>query len=86
MKSKRVTGTYLNFSEFVIFMQKHADVVNDPIYGKDALKDHPNRKKVFKSVSSLPVATHNASSPNSSHDPSGQPYSTSVPSIQCPMC
>ena len=86
MKSKRVTGTYLNFSEFVIFMQEHADVVNDPIYGKDALKDHPHRKRAFKSVSSLPVATHNASSPNSSHDPSVQPYSTSVPSIQCPMC
>ena len=86
MKSKRVTGTYLNFSEFVIFMQEHADVVNDPIYCKDALKDHLNRKRAFKSVSSLPVATHNASNPNYSHDPGAQPYSPSVPSIQCHMC
>ena len=37
MKEKRVTSVYLKFSDFVQFVQDQANIVNDPIYGEDAL-------------------------------------------------
>ena len=34
---KKATSAYLTFSDFVLYMQEHADNVNDPIYWRDAL-------------------------------------------------
>ena len=64
MKKKKTTSAYLTFSDFVIYVQEQADIVNDPIYGKDALIDYSNHSLGSKkSVSSLPVATQAASKP-----------------------
>ena len=41
MKNKQSTGVYLKFSDFVIFVQELSDVVNDPLYGNDALVNRP---------------------------------------------
>ena len=86
MKHKQSTGVYLSFSEFVIFMQEQADIVNDPIYGNDALMDRPGRNRTNKSISSFPVATHGTGSSTSELHSNVQLGHTSTPSIQCHLC
>ena len=77
MKKKKTTSAYLTFSDFVLYVQEQADIVNDPIYGKDALIDRSNHSLGSKkSVSSLPVATQAASKPDatlSAYDGQRQP-------------
>ena len=86
MKSKRCTGTYLKFSDFVTFVQEQADIVNDPLYGKDALKDRPNRSSKGKSITSLPVATHGVDIPIP-RSSSGTTFSSQSPrGMQCLLC
>ena len=66
MKKKKTTSAYLRFSDFVYFVQEQADIVNDPIYGMDALIDrssHTSRNKKY--VSSLPVVTGDSYTPAS---------------------
>ena len=86
MQNKQSTGVYLDFSEFVIFVQEQADTVNDPLYGRDALEDRPNGTRMGKSISSLPVATQNAGSsiPSSGSSTFLNPMSSS--GIECHMC
>ena len=75
MKTKQSTGVYLNFSGFVTFIQEQADILNDPLYGKDALEGRPNRNKLSKSVSSLSVAIQDTGSSVQSNS-----------NIQCHLC
>ena len=64
MKKKKTTSAYLTFSDFVLYVQEQADIVNDPVYGKDALIEHSSYSLGSKkTVSSLPVTTHAASKP-----------------------
>ena len=86
MKHKQSTGVYLSFSEFVIFMQEQADIVNDPLYGNDALMDRPARNRMKKSISSFPVVTHGTGSSTSELHSDMQLDHTSTPSIQCHLC
>ena len=85
-KHKQSTGVYLSFSEFVIFMQEQADIVNDPLYGNDALMDRPGRNRMKKSISSFPVVTHGTGSSTSELHSDVQLDHTSTPSIQCHLC
>ena len=77
---------YLNFSDFVSFIQEHADVVNDPLYGDDALEDHSRRYKEKTTISSLPLSIRDVCDyiPGSNSDAS----QTSNPrsSVQCQLC
>ena len=75
MKTKQSTGVYLNFSGFVTFIQEQADILNDPLYGKNALEGRPNRNKSSKSVSSLSVAIQDTGSSVQSNS-----------NIQCHLC
>ena len=75
MKTKQSTGVYLNFSGFVTFIQEQADILNDPLYGKNALEGRPNRNKSSKSVSSLSVAIQDIGSSVQSNS-----------NIQCHLC
>ena len=85
VRNKQDTSVYLNFSEFVAFVQEQAEVVNDPLYGEDALEDRPGRVKSKKIVSSLLVATEDADSPSKQF--SSTPFdSVSTPNIQCLVC
>ena len=86
MKNKASTGVYLDFSDFVKFVQVQADIVNDPLYGKDALEDHSSKGGIRKSVSSLPVAVQNAGNSNSTSDPSATLDVQSSSGIQCHLC
>ena len=85
VRNKQDTSVYLNFSEFVAFVQEQAEVVNDPLYGKDALEDRPCRVKSKKTVSSLLVATEDADSPSKQYS-SSPSDSVSTPNIQCLVC
>ena len=86
MKNKQSTGVYLNFSDFVSFVQEHADVVNDPLYGGDALEDPSSRLKEKTTISSLPTSIRDVRDyvPSSNSDASA----TSNPrsSVQCQLC
>ena len=76
----------LKFSDFVTFVQEQADIVNDPLYGKDALKDRPNRSSKGKSITSLPVATHGVDIPIP-RSSSGTTFSSQSPrGMQCLLC
>ena len=66
MRNKHSTGVYLKFSDFVRFVQDYADIVNDPLYGNNALEDRPNRSTLRKSVSSLPATAHIGDFPSKS--------------------
>ena len=55
VKHKQSTGVYLNFADFVVFVQQRADIVNDPLYGRDVLLDRGSQNIGKKSVSSLAV-------------------------------
>ena len=85
VRNKQDTSVYLNFSEFVAFVQEQAEVVNDPLYGEDALEDRPGRVKSKKTVSSLLVATEDADSPSKQYS-SSPSDSVSTPNIQCLVC
>ena len=85
VRNKQDTSVYLNFSEFVAFVQEQAEVVNDPLYGEDALEDRPGRGKSKKTVSSLLVATEDADS-SSKQFSSSPSDSVSTPNIQCLVC
>ena len=80
MKNKQSTGAYLRFSDFVTFVREHADVVNDPLYGKDALEGRPNRTMNKKSVSSLLARSVD----NLTASP--QTNSELYPSVRCHLC
>ena len=67
MRNKQSTGVYLKFSDFVRFVQDYADIVNDPLYGNNALEDRPNRSTLRKSVSSLPATAHIGDFPSKSN-------------------
>ena len=84
MKNKQSTGAYLRFSDFVTFVQEHADTVNDPLYGNDALEDRPSRNVTKKSVSSL--FSHGVQNPSSCRDSDTESKSRSHSSIQCHLC
>ena len=85
VRNKQDTGVYLNFSEFVSFVQEQAEVVNDPLYGENALEDRPTSIKSKKTVSNLLVATEDAD--NYSRQSSSSPFnSVSTPNIQCLVC
>ena len=62
MKNKQSTADDINFSEFMGFIHEQADIVNDPLYGKDVLKDRPKKVVMGISVSSSPVATRSTCS------------------------
>ena len=84
MKDKQSTGVYLSFSHFVSFVQEHAEVVNDPLYGNDALKDGQSRCRSKTTVSSLPSHIQEVHSATSCPDVSTKYNSAS--NIQCHLC
>ena len=86
MKNKQSTGDYMNFSEFVGFIQEQADIVNDPLYGKDVLKDRPKKVVMGKSVSSLPVATRSTCSSTPTFDAGVQSNSETRSTALCHLC
>ena len=86
MKHKQSTNDYPNFSEFVVFVQKQADVVNDPLYGKDVLEDRLVSSRGKKSVTSLPVVTQTVGSSTSYTDSSAQTIADSPSSPRCHLC
>ena len=68
MKEKRATSVYLKFSDFVQFVQDQANVVNDPIYGENALfvsTDTLSKNK--RSVTGFTCATMDGYIANRSH-------------------
>ena len=86
MKNKQSTGVYMNFSEFVIFIQEQADIVNDPLYGKDVLEDRPNKSRMRKSVSSALVSTKGTTNSASISESSVQSNSDKCSSMLCHLC
>ena len=84
MKNKQSTGAYLKFSDFVTFVREHADTVNDPLYGNDALADRPSRNVTKTSVSSL--FSHGVQNPSSCRDSDTDSKSGSHSNIQCHLC
>ena len=84
MKDKQSTGVYLSFSDFVSFVQEHAEVVNDPLYGNDALKDGQSRCRTKTTISSLPSHIQKVHSATSCPDVSTKYNSSS--NIQCHLC
>ena len=86
MKHKQSTNDYPNFSEFVVFVQKQADIVNDPLYGKDVLEDRLVSSRGKKSVTSLPVVTQTVGSSISYMDSSAQTIANSPSSQRCHLC
>ena len=91
MKNNQSMGVYLNFSDFVSFVQEHADVVNDPLYGDDALEDHSRRYKEKTTISSLPSSIRDVCdyvpSSNSDASQTSNPRSSDLDLIyQCQLC
>ena len=86
MKNKQSTGVYLNFSDFVSFVQEHADVVNDPLYGYDALEDPPSRHKEKTTVSSLPTSIRDVRDYVPSSNSDASLISNPRSSVQCQLC
>ena len=86
MKGKQSTGNYLNFSDFVKFVQEHADVVNDPLYGDDALQDRSSRYRKKTTVSSLPSIIQGVSSSTTSQDLEASSTYNPASSVKCPLC
>ena len=86
MKHKQSTGVYLKFSDFVNFVQEHADVVNDPIYGNDALEDRSNKCKLKTTISSLPSSIQEVCSNASGLNPNVTSNHNSPLNIQCHLC
>ena len=86
MKNKQSTGVYMNFSDFVIFIQEQADIVNDPLYGKDVLEDRPNKSRMRKSVSSSLVSTKGTTNSSSISESSVQSNSDECSSMLCHLC
>ena len=86
MKNKQSTGVYLNFSDFVSFVQEHADVVNDPLYGYDALEDPSSRHKEKTTVSSLPTSIRDVRDYVPSSNSDASLISNPRSSVQCQLC
>ena len=86
MKNKQTMGVYLNFSDFVSFVQEHADVVNDPLYGDDALEDHSRRYKEKTTISSLPSSIRDVCDCVSSSISDASQTSNPRSSVQCQLC
>ena len=81
MKEKRVTSVYLKFSDFVQFVQVQADVVNDPIYGEDALFVSTDKLANNKRpVTGFASATMDGDTPNRS-----QAFNQHKPNV-CLLC
>ena len=58
MRRKRESSEYLRFSDFVNFLKEQADVVNDPIYGLDALSDTSAKSNNHRSVAGFSASTN----------------------------
>ena len=86
MKNKQSTGVYLKFSDFVIFVQELSDVVNDPLYGNDALVNRPIKGVKKKCVTSLPIATQGADMSMSNPDSCMSPNRKESSHILCHLC
>ena len=86
IKNKQSTGDYMNFSEFMSVIHEQADIVNDPLYGKDVLKNRPKEVVMGKSVSSLPVATRGTCSSTPSFDAGVQSNSEMRSTALCHLC
>ena len=81
MKEKRATSVYLKFSDFVQFVQDQADVVNDPIYGEDALFVSTDKlAKNKRLLTGFASATMDGDTPNRS-----QTFNQQKPNI-CLLC
>ena len=86
MKSKQSTGIYLSFSDFVNFVQEHADVVNDPLYGNDALIGRSSRYSKKSTVSSLPTTIQGVSSATTNQDSEAASTYNPASSVKCQLC
>ena len=86
MKSKQSTGIYLSFSDFVNFVQEHADVVNDPLYGNDALIDRSSRYSKKSTVTSLPSTIQGVSSATTNQDLEAASTYNPASSAKCQLC
>ena len=81
MKEKRATSIYLKFSDFVQYVQDQADVVNDPIYGEDALFVSTDKLANNKRpVTGFASATMDGDTPNRS-----QAFNQHKPNV-CLLC
>ena len=86
MKSKQSTGIYLSFSDFVNFVLEHADVVNDPLYGNDALIGRSSRCSKKSTVSSLPSTIQGVSSATTNQDLEAASTYNPTSSVKCQLC
>ena len=86
MKSKQSTGIYLSFSDFVNFVQEHADVVNNPLYGNDALIDRSSRYSKKSTVTSLPSTIQGVSSVTTNQDLEAASTYNPASSVKCQLC
>ena len=86
MKNKQSTSVYLDFSDFVTFVHERAEIVNDPLYGKDALQDRSIRNSGKRSATSLHVSTQKTSSSLSNTDSNELLSTEPLSRITCPMC
>ena len=86
MKNKQSVEVYLNFSDFVSFVQEHADVVNDPLYGDDALEDHSRRHKEKTTISSLPSSIRDVCDYVPSSNSDASQTSNPISRVQCQLC
>ena len=76
----------MNFSEFVGFIHEQADIVNDPLYGKDVLKDRPKKVVMGKSVSSLQISTRGTCSSTPNFNEGVQSNSEMLSTALCHLC
>ena len=86
MKNKQSTSVYLDFSDFVTFVHERAEIVNDPLYGKNALQDRSIRNSGKRSATSPHVSTQKTSSSLSSTDCNELLSTEPLSRITCPMC
>ena len=75
-----------DFSDFVTFVHERAEIVNDPLYGKDAMQDHSIRNSGKRSETSLHVSTQKTSSSLSNTDSNELLSTEPLSRITCPMC
>ena len=81
MTEKQSTSVYLKFSDFVQYVQDQADVVNDPIYGEDALFVSTDKLANNKRpVTGFASATMDGYTPNRS-----QAFNQHTPNV-CLLC